>query len=137
MAAGTKTCYTHVFSTTLGEALAKNKAALPSEFSEGMFCEEFEIRCDACARTWMRPHAMDNLLDIVPLGQVKSNFKYSVDDKRVLNFENVVNDDDNIKQDISIDVYGRKEKEELQKEGAAAGGEEEAEEEDELDALLG
>ncbi len=35
-----------------------------------------------------------------------------MDDKRVLNFENVVNDDDNIKQDISIDVYGRAETEE-------------------------
>ncbi len=48
--------------------------------------------------------------------------------------ENVVNDDDNIKQDISIDVYGRKEKESLQEaaeEPAAA-----AEEEDELDSLL-
>ena len=36
--------------------------------------------------------------DIVPLGQVKSSFKYSIDDKRVLNFENVVTDDDNVKQ---------------------------------------
>lgn len=36
--------------------------------------------------------------DIVPLGQVKSNFNYSTVDKRVLNMENVVNDDDNIKQ---------------------------------------
>lgn len=34
----------------------------------------------------------------MPLGQLKSNFNYSLDDKRVLNFENVVNDDDNIKQ---------------------------------------
>ena len=50
--------------------------------------------------------------DIVPLGHTKSSFNYSLDDKRVLNFENVVNDDDNIKQDISIDVYGRAEKEE-------------------------
>jgi phosphatidylinositol glycan class S len=48
----------------------------------------------------------------VPLGRTKSSFNYSLDDKRVLNFENVVNDDDNIKQDISIDVYGRAEKEE-------------------------
>jgi hypothetical protein len=51
--------------------------------------------------------------------------------------ENVVNDDDNIKQDISIDVYGRKEKD---GDGAAAASEEaEAaveEEEDELDGLL-
>lgn len=46
--------------------------------------------------------------DIVPLGQNKSNFNYSVDEKRVLNFENVVDDSDNVKQDMSIDVYGRK-----------------------------
>lgn len=36
--------------------------------------------------------------DIVPLGQLKSSFNYSTSDKRVLNLENVVNDDDNIKQ---------------------------------------
>jgi hypothetical protein len=48
----------------------------------------------------------------VPLGHAKNNFNYNLDEKRVLNFENVVNDDDNIKQDISIDVYGRAEKEE-------------------------
>ena len=58
--------------------------------------------------------------DIVPLGQTKCSFNYSVDDKRVLNFENVVNDDDNIKQDISIDVYGRAEKEEEAEAQAAA-----------------
>lgn len=49
--------------------------------------------------------------DIVPLGQVKGNFNYNLDNKRVINFENVVNDDDNIKQDISIDVYGRNKEE--------------------------
>lgn len=46
--------------------------------------------------------------DIVPLGQNKSNFNYSLDEKRVLNFENIVDDSDNVKQDMSIDVYGRK-----------------------------
>ena len=45
--------------------------------------------------------------DIVPLGQTKGKWNYNLDEKRVLNFENVVNDDDNIKQDLSIDVYGR------------------------------
>ena len=40
----------------------------------------------------------------MPLGQVKSNFNYNLDEKRVLNFKNVVNDNDNIKQDMSIDV---------------------------------
>lgn len=63
--------------------------------------------------------------DIVPLGQTKSSFNYSIDDKRVLNFENVVNDDDNVKQDMSIDVYGRAEKED--EEQAAAEPEKETE----------
>lgn len=40
--------------------------------------------------------------DIVPLGQTKGKWNYNLDEKRVLNFENVVNDDDNIKQDLSI-----------------------------------
>lgn len=44
----------------------------------------------------------------MPLGQNKSNFNYNLDEKRVLNFENVVDDSDNVKQDMSIDVYGRK-----------------------------
>ena len=49
--------------------------------------------------------------DLVPLGQTKSNFNFNLDEKRVLNFENEVDDSDNIKQDMSIDVYGRKEEE--------------------------
>lgn len=49
--------------------------------------------------------------DIVPLGMVKSSFNYDTSDMRVLNMENVVRDDDNIKQDMSIDVYGRKQEE--------------------------
>jgi len=36
--------------------------------------------------------------DIVPLGKVRSNFNFNLDGKRVLNFENVVTDDDNVKQ---------------------------------------
>lgn len=42
---------------------------------------------------------------------VKSSFNYDTSDMRVLNMENVVRDDDNIKQDMSIDVYGRKQEE--------------------------
>lgn len=34
----------------------------------------------------------------MPLGASKSNFNYSLDTKRVLNMENVVDDSDNIKQ---------------------------------------
>ena len=58
--------------------------------------------------------------DIVPLGQNKSNFNYNLDEKRVLNFENVVDDSDNVKQDMSIDVYGRKQEGEDEPEKGAA-----------------
>jgi len=36
--------------------------------------------------------------DIVPLGKVRLSFNFNLDNKRVLNFENVVTDDDNVKQ---------------------------------------
>ena len=51
----------------------------------------------------------------MPLGQNKSNFNYNLDEKRVLNFENVVDDSDNVKQDMSIDVYGRQQDDEPEK----------------------
>ena len=50
--------------------------------------------------------------------KARGGFNFSLDDKRVLNSVNVVTDADNVKQDISIDVYGR---------AAAADAEEEAE----------
>ena len=47
-------------------------------------------------------------------GKVRSDFNFSVEDKRVLNMENVVSDSDNIKQDLSIDVYGREKEEDTE-----------------------
>ena len=57
-------------------------------------------------------HSLFCCSDLVPLGQTRTKFNFNLDEKRVLNFENVVSDDDNIKQDMSIDVYGRQDKEE-------------------------
>ena len=50
----------------------------------------------------------------MPLHAVRNNFNFSTDQRRVLNFEHIVSESDNIKQDMSIDVYGRTEKEEAQ-----------------------
>eukprot|EP00803_Ostreobium_quekettii_P011565 evm.model.scf_130EXC.8 EVM.evm.TU.scf_130EXC.8 scf_130EXC:112879-114990(+) len=143
MANGAKTSFKFVTGITLEEALQQNKTVLPKEFNDGLYCQDFEVRCQATARTWARPHAQDNLMDIVPLGQLKGGFNFSLDDKRVLNFENVVSDEDNIKQDMSIDVYGREPKEESKdsKEGGEAAVAEaeqpdDDDEEDELEALL-
>ena len=62
MAAGGKTSFAHVFSMRLREALQRDRSAFPPEFADAAFCEDYDIRCDACARTWMRPHPLDNLL---------------------------------------------------------------------------
>ena len=51
-----------MYGTKIGEALSKDKTALPAEFADAQYCDEFEARVDSCARTWLRPHAMDNLL---------------------------------------------------------------------------
>lgn len=47
--------------------------------------------------------------EIVPSGEVRDDFNHVTegDNKRMLNVEHEVNDSDNIKQDMSIDVYGR------------------------------
>ncbi|GFR48050.1 hypothetical protein Agub_g9884 [Astrephomene gubernaculifera] len=145
LANGARTSYKMVTGVSFGEAFQRHIDALPEAFRDAHFCENFEFRCEAAARTWQRPHAQDNLMDIVPLGKVRSNFNFSLEDKRVLNMENVVNDADNVKQDMSIDVYGRKKASDAAAKQAAvtaAKAAEEAEaakkqqEEDDLDALL-
>ncbi len=45
-----------------GDAMRRNRAALPEEFQSAIFCESFDFRCEAAARTWSRPHAQDNLM---------------------------------------------------------------------------
>lgn len=145
LANGAPTCYKAVFGATLKDATSKDKSILPPDFANASYCENFETRSDACARTWLRPHALDNLLDIVPLGQIKDGFNFNLADKRVLNFENVVTDDDNIKQDMSIDAYSRAAKEEaaekLAKDGARYEVQKKAvedgdDDDDDVDALL-
>ena len=42
--------------------MRRDKSALPEDFAAGRFCEDYEFRCEASARTWARPHAQDNLL---------------------------------------------------------------------------
>ena len=60
--AGAKTCFKHVTSLRFEEAMTKDRSVLPDTFAEGLFCEDFDFRCGASARTWQRSHAQDNLL---------------------------------------------------------------------------
>lgn len=80
----------------------------------------------------------------MPLGKLRSDFHVDFTYKRVLNMEHVVSDADNIKQDISIDVYGRKTAQEAKQKAAEdveASGKVVAkkpvkDDEDDIDALL-
>jgi phosphatidylinositol glycan class S len=111
MAAGGATSYSEVAAVRARAALDRSfAAALPPAWGAAPLCDEWEARLGACARTWARPHAADALMDLVPLGSVKSGWNFTPDGgahKRVLGAAVEVSDEDNVKQDISIDVYGR------------------------------
>lgn len=104
---GGATSYRHVTASTLGTALKYDVSLLPPEFASGIFCEDFDFRAKCASRTWKRPHAVKHLMGIAPSGTVRSEYNFSLTDKRIINKERVVTDSDNIKQDLSIDVYGR------------------------------
>lgn len=59
---GARTSYKTVAGVTYGTAVSRDKAALPAEMQAARYCENWEARCEAAARTWMRPHAQDNLM---------------------------------------------------------------------------
>jgi hypothetical protein len=111
---GGVTCYKCVTATTLGVALKEDLSLFPVEIQAGTVCDEFNFRAKCASRTWKRDHPQQNLLHLVPKDGVKSDYNFNLTDKRVLNAEVVVNDADNIKQDMSIDVYGRQKEEEIQ-----------------------
>ncbi len=62
MAAGAKTSFIETVGVRASDAMAKDKSLLPPEFAEAAFCDDWEFRVGACVRTWLRPHAQDNLL---------------------------------------------------------------------------
>lgn len=61
MANGAATCFKAVTSVTLEDALRKDLSLLPDQFEGASWCSDYEFRCGAAARTWLRPHAQDNL----------------------------------------------------------------------------
>eukprot|EP00239_Pterosperma_sp_CCMP1384_P001570 CAMPEP_0197856700 /NCGR_PEP_ID=MMETSP1438-20131217/29072_1 /TAXON_ID=1461541 /ORGANISM="Pterosperma sp., Strain CCMP1384" /LENGTH=158 /DNA_ID=CAMNT_0043472249 /DNA_START=335 /DNA_END=811 /DNA_ORIENTATION=- len=111
--AGAQTSYVHIFPITLGDALEQDKSILPEEFQDADFGQDFAFRCQCVARTWGRPHAQEVVRPMFTYGELKGDYNFNVDDhKRILNAENIVSDSDNVKQDMSIDVYGREQEEE-------------------------
>lgn len=103
---GAKTAYKAVVQTTYGKVKNLSHADLPEEFANGKFADEFLFRAEATCRTWKRQHAVEVILP--QLGDaVQTDFFFDLTHKRILNEVYEVNDSDNIKQDMSIDVYNR------------------------------
>lgn len=61
-AAGARTSFKMVAGVTYGTALSRDRSSLPQEMQGAKLCEKWAYRCEAAARTWMRPHAQDNLM---------------------------------------------------------------------------
>ena len=93
---GIATSYECVCGTTLGAVLSGDAPQLPANFPpETQFCDDFAERATAAARTYKkRPSATE----LIPPGTTKTDFNYSIDRKRVLNSENIVKTEDNVKQ---------------------------------------
>jgi len=109
---GASTSYETLIGTTVDALLKQDADAFPAELlcgQEARWGDNLEYRTGCAARTWMRDHARDVVRKLVPEGELKTGFNTSTENKRILNFVNEVNDADNIKQDMSIDVYGREE----------------------------
>eukprot|EP00933_Yihiella_yeosuensis_P032240 TRINITY_DN2581_c6_g1_i1.p1 TRINITY_DN2581_c6_g1~~TRINITY_DN2581_c6_g1_i1.p1 ORF type:complete len:282 (+),score=74.67 TRINITY_DN2581_c6_g1_i1:89-934(+) len=109
---GAATSYVSFLGTDVATILAQDISKLPAELlcgHEVQFGDNLQFRTGCAARTWMREHAATVVRKLVPVGKVTTGFNTSVEHKRILNFVNEVKDSDNVKQDMSIDVYGREE----------------------------
>lgn len=109
---GAQTSYETFVGTTVADVLKQDTSVFPTELLCGndvRFADNLEFRTGCAARTWMRDHARNVVRKMAPDGVVRTDFNTSTADKRILNFVNEVKDSDNIKQDMSIDVYGRDE----------------------------
>jgi hypothetical protein len=93
---GIPTSYQLAYGTTLGAVLPGDQPQFLPEFPAGSsFCESFVERAFAAARTYRRdPGAAEH----VPVGTVYREFNHSTQRKRVLNADNIVRTEDNVKQ---------------------------------------
>ena len=93
---GIPTSYKMACATTLGAVLEEEIVKIPPEFgADTQISEEFSTRAIAAVRTYRRrPEAKS----LIPAGTTYNEFNFSLERKRVLNVENIVSTDDNVKQ---------------------------------------
>ena len=93
---GVPTSYQFACAKSLGEFFTHDQLQMPAEFPhDAQFAENFAQRVVAASRTYKsRTEAKEH----IPLGTVRKDFNFSLERKRVLNAENIVTTDDNVKQ---------------------------------------
>ncbi len=93
---GIPTSYSQAIATTVGAVLQADSLRLPIGFpANAQFCDEFQFRLAAAARTYkVRPTAQA----LIPVGTTKTDFNFSTERKRVLNSQRMVRTEDNVKQ---------------------------------------
>lgn len=93
---GIPTSYEMACATMLGAVLEGDTPKMLPEFPpEAQFCADFAERAFAVARTYKRRTEAQSLM--AP-GTTYREFNYSIERKRILNAENVVSTEDNVKQ---------------------------------------
>lgn len=93
---GIPTSYQLAVATTIGKVIGENGYQIPPSFPpDSQFCQDFLQRSLAATRTYK---ANPNTKKLIPLGETKTDFNYSLEKKRLLNTINTVSDQDNIKQ---------------------------------------
>eukprot|EP00871_Galdieria_phlegrea_P005742 jgi/Galph1/655/GphlegSOOS_G5336.1 len=110
---GVPTSYKRLLATTYGQA--KELSSIPKDFigeDRVSLCENYEERLQAASRTY-RVHPEAKKFDV---GTKYYETNFSTTPKRILNEKFEPSFEDNVKQDISIDVYGRnKDEKDVQK----------------------
>jgi len=94
---GITTSYQQATATTLGTVVSEagQMQMVPSFPAAAQFCEDFVTRTISAARTYQ---AQPEVQNHIPLGTTYQEFNFSTERKRVLNAENIVSTEDNVKQ---------------------------------------
>lgn len=92
---GIPTSYQCVKGATVGEVLAERNAATMAGIEGAVFCKNFGDRVAAAARTYQ---SRSEARDLVAVGETRTDINYSTEKKRVLNSENKVTAEDNVRQ---------------------------------------
>ncbi|MCT7971513.1 hypothetical protein [Laspinema olomoucense] len=93
---GIPTSYEMACATTLGTVLEGEQPKLLPDFpADAQFCDDFAERAISTVRTYQhRPQACE----AIAIGSTYRELNYSVERKRVLNSDNIVRAEDNVKQ---------------------------------------